>query len=397
MTLQTDSLRGAITSNLKSRLKGTSEQAKQVEASLSTELTQLEAQATEFAGLFQRAMQLTSELTQSRLEVEKVRDRLGYLNVESNSLGFLRLVSAALPPDQPFGPGRKKLLLMVFAAALVMAIVAPVGRDMLDKRLFTVNDVERVMGLSPAGWQIERGDAATELFAQEQLRRLASSLIRARDGDARRIFGFTGIKPGVGTTSIVMDLGRTLQALGFKVLLVEANGVTRDKRYATGRPGLLEMLRGTARADQVIGGRSDIEPARVAVGGRGSEAMPRLDLLKRALDRWAAIADFVLVDMPALLSSADAELLARTVGNTLLVVQAGRTERGELTRARRTLLRIDPASVGVVVNRIAPFQGGGYLQEQIVEAISGRSASTFFTLATWRLRWQAWRLGRRAS
>ena len=45
-------------------------------------------------------------------------------------------------------------------------------------------------------------------------------------------------------------------------------------------------------------------------------------------------------------------------------------------RARRTLLRIDPASVGVVVNRIAPFQGGGYLKEQMIESITGRSALT---------------------
>ena len=64
-------------------------------------------------------------------------------------------------------------------------------------------------------------------------------------------------------------------------------------------------------------------------------------------------------------------------------------------RARRTLLRIDPASVGVVVNRIAPFQGGGYLKEQMIESITGRSAGAFLNRPDWRLRWATWRLKRR--
>jgi polysaccharide biosynthesis transport protein len=376
---QADALRGNVTANLKARLNGTVAQARHVESLLSQELTELESKATEFAGLFQRAM------------------RLGYLNVEANSLGFLRMVSEALPPDQPFGPGRKKLLVMVLLAALVAAVVLPVALDLMDKRLHTVNDVERLMGIPPAGWQIESGDAAAEIFAEEQLRRLASSLVRARDNSGSRIFGFTGIKPAVGTTTLVLDLGRTLQALGFKVLLVEANGVTRDERFVTDKPGLLEYLRGKAKSSEVIGGRTRDEPPRVAVGGKGVETLPRLDRLKAVIVHWGSIADFVLVDMPALLASADAELLARTVGNTLLVVQAGRTEKGELMRARRTLLRIDPESVGVVVNRVAPFQGGGYLKEQMIESITGRSAVTFLNLPDWRLRWATWRLKRRSN
>ncbi|MEN9630433.1 MAG: hypothetical protein RJA10_3661, partial [Pseudomonadota bacterium] len=394
---QAEALRGNINANLRARLSGTVAQARHVESLLGKELVELEARATEFAGLFQRAMLLTTELNQARQDLEKVRDRLGYLNVEGNSLGFLRMVSEALPADQPFGPGRKKLLVMVLLAALAAAVVLPVARDLMDRRLYTVNDVERLMGIPPAGWQIERGDAVTDLFAEEQLRRLASSLVRARDNSGSGVFGFTGIKPGVGTTTVVLDLGRTLQALGFKVLLVEANGATRDERYVTDKPGLLEYLRGMATTAEVIGSRNPDDPPRVAVGGRGQETLPRLDRLKEAIVQWGSTTDFVLVDMPALLSSADAELLARTVGNTLLVVQAGRTEKGELMRARRTLLRIDPASVGVVVNRIAPFVGGGYLKEQMIESITGRSAGGVLGWSEWRLRWAAWRLKRRTQ
>ena len=111
----------------------------------------------------------------------------------------------------------------------------------------------------------------------------------------------------------------------------------------------------------------------------------RLDRLARALEDWSSEMDFVLVDMPPLLASADAELLVRTVGQVLLVVQAGAVTRGELQRATRLLQTLDPAAVGLVVNRVQPFQGGGYLRGLMLETVSGRSLADVYTTPRWRL------------
>jgi Mrp family chromosome partitioning ATPase len=89
--------------------------------------------------------------------------------------------------------------------------------------------------------------------------------------------------------------------------------------------------------------------------------------------------------MPALLTSADAELLARSVGQVLLVVEAGAVSRGEVQRAAGLLHRLAPEAVGLVVNRISPFTAGGYLRDLMIESISGRRSASVYSTPRWRL------------
>jgi len=390
---QSGKLEGGVRGNVQARLQGTAEQAREVEQGLKQDLAQIEALATQFARLFQDAMSLTADIGQARAEMDKVRERINYIEIESTSFGFLRLVNPALAPEQPFGPGRKKLLLMALLAAAAAGLVAPVLRDLLNRRVRTVNDAHKLMGIAPAGWQVERADIASQVFGDEQLRRMAAALIRSRDARAQRVFGFTGCKPGAGTSSLVLELANTLQTLGYKTLAVEANGFSRDVRYASGRPGLAQLLRGQASAEQVVVEATAALPARVAVDGSGAGgriALENLAALQPALAHWAGEVDFVLVDMPPLLASADAELLARTVGQVLLVVQAEAVTHGEVRRAARLLHTLDPAAVGLVVNRIRPFKGGGYLHDLMLESVSGRALAAVFTLPRWRLTLASW-------
>ena len=158
---QARKLEGGVRGNLQQRLQSTVDQAHEVERGLESDQTQLEAQATDFARLFQEAMSLTADIAQARSELDKVRERVNFIDVESTSLGFLRLIAPALEPDLPYGPGRTKLLLGVLLAALAAGLVLPIGVDLLDRRVHTVNDAQRLMGIVPAGWQVRRGGVAT--------------------------------------------------------------------------------------------------------------------------------------------------------------------------------------------------------------------------------------------
>jgi len=385
---RTGRLESGVRDNLRLRLQGTADQAAAVERGLRADLSGIEAQAAHFAHLFQDATSLTADIAQARAEMDRVRERINTIGVESTSFGFLRPVAPALVPDQPFGPGRTKLMLMALLAALAAAVAAPLLRDLTDQRVHTVNDAQRILGIAPAGWQVQRGDSASQVFGDEQLRRMAAALIRSRHLRNRGIFGFTGCKPGAGTTSLVLELAGTLRSLGYQVLAVEANGFASDSRFSTGLPGLVQLLRGEAGGAEVVAEATATLPRRVAVRAGGATdrvAIERLDRLGQALADWASTADFVLVDMPPLLASADAELMARTVGQVLLVVEAGAVTQGEVRRAGRLMQTLDPDAVGLVVNRVSPFSGGGYLRDLMLESISGRSRSAIFTLPRWRL------------
>jgi Mrp family chromosome partitioning ATPase/uncharacterized protein involved in exopolysaccharide biosynthesis len=367
----TGKMEAGVRANLLARLQGTADLATTIENGLQAELTALESQAGDYARLFQDAMSITNDILQSRGELDKVRERINFIGVESSSLGFLQLVAPALEPDLPFGPGRKKLLILVIFAALAAAVVVPVARDLLDSRIRTVNDAQRLMGVVPAGWQLRRDFGRDQIFADEQLRRIGAALLRSRQLRGQRVFGFTGCRSGAGSSTLVLELACTLRLLGYSVLAVEANGYSRDERFGSDRPGLLELLQGRASAAEVVAEGDAELPPRVSVGGRGRIGLERLDRLGPVLHDWAETTDFVFVDMPPLLISADAELLVPIVGQVLLVLEAEVVTKGEVMRARRLLQALDPAAVGVVVTGIVPFDGGGYLTAAIDEAAAG--------------------------
>jgi polysaccharide biosynthesis transport protein len=62
--------------------------------------------------------------------------------------------------------------------------------------------------------------------------------------------------------------------------------------------------------------------------------------------------EFVIVDSPALLSVADAAILAGHASAVILVARAASTKTDELEAARRVLQAVDRRALGVVLNRM---------------------------------------------
>ena len=132
--------------------------------------------------------------------------------------------------------------------------------------------------------------------------------------------------------------------------------------------------------------------SRWSESGGSDWGLRRLDKLKEAIDRSSEDYDYVHFDPPPLLLSADSELLIELLGQVFLVVEAGGVTRGEITRAKRPLEKIDPPAVGLFVNKLALFQGAGYLEELIVETVTRSRYERFMSLPQWRLRWELLRL-----
>lgn len=379
-----------IRSNLRARYETTLEQSRRVESDLMAELAETEKRGSGFANLYNEATTLTLDMNQDRKELDAVRERLAELAGEQNSFGFVRLVNPALPPEQSTGPGKKKLLLMVLLAAFGAALVAPVARDLLDRRIYTVNEAERLLGIPALGWMVERADMATRLFGEDLLRRLASGLIHEQERHGTRVFAFSSVKAGAGVTGLTLGLGQTLGALGYPALVVEANAFRPDDRMRRGAPagcpGLADVLAGRGDAGTCVIPADGELPARVWVGETGgARHIDRLDRMGELAKAWSADYRFILVDIPPLLLSADAEILARSLDHLLLVAEAGGITTGELRRAGRQLEKLDPAAVGVVVNRVKPFNGGGYLQDLLLEYLAGRKVDDYFTVPAWRM------------
>lgn len=376
----------ATRANFRQRLATALAMRQQFEREATAMLKALESQASDYARRFQRAMRITAEIGKREDELIKVRDRLNFLETEADALGFVRLVTPALPAELPMGLGKTKLLLAILIAAFGAALVTPVALDLLDRRILSVNDAEKLMEIPAAGWQIERSDEATRLFGEEQLRRFAATLIRARGRHQRRIYAFSALKSGAGVSTLVLDTARMLTELGHRVLVLEANAWNPAEALAALTPGLSDWLDEQADLDALPQPVDWHGHALQGIGvGDASRGLRRLDRFRLALDNYADQYDFVLVDLPPLLQAADAELLIEAVGQVFLIVQAASITRGELLRGKRQLQRLDPEAVGLFVNRLPLFRGSGYLEEAVLETVSRTRYEQLMPKSYWEL------------
>ena len=289
------------------------------------------------AGVYNEALSLTADLDRERKRLDAIDNRIDFLALESRAPGWVRVQTKAFPPEIPSKGGRKKLLLLALVAAAGAALVVPVAVDLLDPRIRSANDAERVLGFAPLGWVVERSGAESEAFASDQLRRIAQKL----DFDARtngtRVVVLTSSKPGEGTTTLAFDLARSFGRLGLRPVVVEANALRPSPRYGAPAPGggFAQLLAsgGDPRA-AVLPATGEL-PDRIPVGATGRSLAPitRLDEVLSAL---ASAWDTVLVDAPPILLSADTEALVRVRGSVLLVIEAEALPKAVVRRALET-------------------------------------------------------------
>jgi hypothetical protein len=67
------------------------------------------------------------------------------------------------------------------------------------------------------------------------------------------------------------------------------------------------------------------------------------------------------------------------------VLEAQSVSKGEVTRAKRVLEKLDPEAVGLFVNNVPMFQGAGYMRELMVETLTKEKFSDFMSLSGLRL------------
>ncbi|MCB9869551.1 MAG: CpsD/CapB family tyrosine-protein kinase [Planctomycetes bacterium] len=183
--------------------------------------------------------------------------------------------------------------------------------------------------------------------------RMSSSLPHDR---ASKV-GFCSGSPGEGASSIATNYAIFLAQHGVRTTLIDANmrrpslarhfGVRLD-------PGLWDVLEGTVALDEVIHDQvvpclnlitSGDAPPDVLVGGTNFDLRPVFEQLERHND-------MVVVDVPALGSSPEANLILPQLDGTVLVVQSSRNRVCSLERTVKNLDYLRINLLGCVLNKL---------------------------------------------
>ena len=191
----------------------------------------------------------------------------------------------------------------------------------------------------------------------ESYRMLRTSILLSNAGAPPKTILITSSQPSEGKTTTAVNTAISLSQLGVSVLLIDAD-LRRPTVHTAFKipqtPGISNYLSGHTPFDDLIVklpipnlhvlpcGPIPPNPAELLSSDRMK------DLLRALSQRF----DHILIDSPPLNSVTDPVILSTMVDGSILVVQAGKSRRELVRRARRDLARGGARVFGVVLNNV---------------------------------------------
>lgn len=330
-------------------------------------------------------------------EADRLREELQSAQIaEAAEVGQVEIVDLASMPGTPIGSGRRPKAILALLIGLSLGIVTayvrenyrPVirRRDDLEQSIALPNlalvpqirstngNVQRTLGrvlMLPRFSRNGNGNGHGRLEERpaelvtvsdirssgaEAYRTLRTNLLFSAAVRGLRRIVVTSPGPTEGKSTTAANLAIAFAQQGQSVLLVDCD-LRRSRIHKMfdqqQTPGLTNVLVGVAESlDEAIrptkvpgllilpSGSPPPNPAELL----GSSAMQQLmDVLVKRFD-------VVILDTPPVIAASDAAILSRVVDGTLIVVRAGRTERGALQNAVQQLSTVGARILGTVLN-----------------------------------------------
>jgi succinoglycan biosynthesis transport protein ExoP len=284
--------------------------------------------------------------------------------VGSNGVVTIRVTNEVFPPEAPVAPRPK----LIIAASLLLAAMLAVALALVWERLFArIRDLgqlqaipeQRVLGSFPYGRALHRsspppfvGNPALQ-SVEESVRTIRNVHIGpGRAAPTFRTVAVTSLTPRVGKSTLTANLAVVIAEVGPHVLVVDAN---------VRAPRLHEIFRlpNDRGVNSPVVGDGDVASAvqateypRVSVLTAGPSLANRseyAELYVHVIPKLGELADFVLVDCPALSVDADVGLLAAMTDGIILLVRYGATSTVELNAVLERLADTGVPVLGLVL------------------------------------------------
>lgn len=319
---------------------------------------------------------------------------------EAVAVGQFDVIDLASLPYRPVDPGLVLKLAIGLMLGLTLGCGAALAREAIDTSIRRRQELEAVlhaptlaviprsltsithgkrwlMPVGPEGrrwlpsFRVKRGtglvpgpDAPLEGLVTiseplspgaESYRMLRTGILFARDGRRIRSVVVTSSMPEEGKTTTAANLAIAVAHEGLRTLIVDCDlrRARLHRLFHTGRsPGLVQVIQDQVQLVDAIRTTAlkglDILPAgMLPPGPTDLLASARMSTLLQQLgERY----DLIILDAPPLLALADATTITALADGVLLVVRAGKTDRGAMERARQQLANVGAHLLGAVLN-----------------------------------------------
>jgi capsular exopolysaccharide synthesis family protein len=294
---------------------------------------------------------------------------------------YLSPIDSARLPDSPSSPNTKLALALGALIGLALAVGYGLLRYTLDRRIRSVEQVERETGVAVVGTIPEEktftadnrllpfdggtsrtSDSAHLFGIGEAMRELRTNIQFMDVDNPPRIIVVTSPLPGDGKSTIASNLAVTLASSGQPVVLIDGDLRRPMVDTVFGLPkgaGISDVLAGRATISQVaqrFGNGQLLVVTAGKVPPNPSEVLgsARMRELLKSIAREAV----VVIDAPPLIPVTDAAVLAHSADGAVVVGTVGKTTYEVLGKALGNLERAGARPLGIVLNRV-PRRGSG--------------------------------------
>ncbi|MDI6827502.1 MAG: polysaccharide biosynthesis tyrosine autokinase [Armatimonadota bacterium] len=338
--------------------------AKQIIDELTPELETLPEKEMKLAQLTldQKNAEQTYSLLRSKLDEARIKER------EAANTSSIQQIDPAIVRKLEMRRGLKLMLALIFGPLLGSGLAFLL--HYLDNTIKTPEEAEALLGV-PVFAVVPLSDQKA-LMSDSQLpvieasyQILSTNLWFASEEAKTSVILIASAEPGVGRSTTVANLGRTLARNGARTIIVDSD-LRRPSQH------IIFGVQNEKGLSNVLAGQLGIADAVVPVGQDGLLLIPsgpiptnpvrlfRSPEMKKFVEDISKLADFVLFDSPSGVAFADTTLLAAIIKNVIIVHSAGRVPRGAEAEFRSRLEQIGANTIGAVLNRVKPEDSHGY-------------------------------------
>ncbi len=274
---------------------------------------------------------------------------------------------------------------------LGLALLVVFTKELLDQRIKSPADVRllpnaELLGIVPESAEDPLGPARIETAVRtdpsgliaESFRQIRTGILARADRRGYKTLMLVCAQGGCGSSTIASNLALSMAYNGKRVLVLEVNfrrPIQHSIFETAAKPGLIEVLRGTAKLEDAIVHKNEPRLDVLPVGD-SKDAPPELldsPAFRQLLTQLESRYDIILIDAPPALITSESQHLARHVDAVVIVIRALKDQRGTVSRMMRQFEGQRADVLGIILNGVRS-SAGGYFRKNYEEFYRYREA-----------------------
>ena len=199
--------------------------------------------------------------------------------------------------------------------------------------------------------------------------RAVVNIFLQKEKNGNRSFLLCGSDAGVGTTSISVELAISLSVAGWKTILLDGDlrkGSSYKRLNEDARVGLSDYICWDTSMEEIVY-ETNWDLLHYIPCGVGGEESPVRQLCSAKMDGLMQMLhdeyDFIIIDVPSINSSVDAQLFAVKADATILVTAMEDSKQKSLEEAMKQLKKAGGNVIGVIQNKVAMDEYKKYIRD----------------------------------